>query len=159
MGVAGSGKSTVARALATRLDYGFIDADSLHSPENIAKMTAGHPLDDDDRYPWLHAVGRRVESDTVDQHGTVTACSALKRAYRDVLRLYVPDAFFVYLDGSFEVVKARIETRPHEIISESLLGSQFAILEPLGEDERGTRVDIRFSPEAIVDDVAAQLAP
>jgi len=158
MGVAGSGKTTVARALAARLGTAFIDADWLHSAENIAKMSAGHPLSDDDRYPWLHSVGRRIESEVLNQRGTVTACSALKRAYRDILRLYVPDAFFVYLDGSPEVIHARIESRRQEIISGSLLASQFAILEPLRKDERGMRVEIQFSPEVIVNEIVAELA-
>lgn len=158
MGVAGSGKTTVARALAARLNYVFIDADWLHSPENIQKMSSGHPLSDEDRYPWLHSVGRRIESDTSSQRGTVTACSALKRAYRDILRLYVPDIFFVYLEGSPEVIQARIEFRRQEIMSGSLLASQFDILEPLRKDERGTSVDIRLSPEIIVNNIVAALA-
>lgn len=158
MGVAGAGKTTVARALAARLHYVFIDADWLHSRENIEKMSSGHPLSDEDRYPWLHSVGRRIESEAQNHRGTVTACSALKRAYRDILRLYVPDAFFVYLEGSPEVIHARIETRRQEIVSGSLLASQFATLEPLRKDERGTRVDIRLSPEVIVNDIVAELA-
>lgn len=159
MGVAGSGKTTIARALAGRLNYAFIDADWFHSPENIAKMSSGHPLGDDDRYPWLHAVGQHVESETAIQRGTVTACSALKRAYRDLLRHYAPDAFFVFLDGSPEVIRARIEARRQEIISGSLLASQFAILEPLQEDERGMRVNIQSSPGEIVNDVVAEVTP
>ncbi|HVA52986.1 MAG TPA: gluconokinase [Acidimicrobiales bacterium] len=158
MGVAGSGKSTVARALAARLDYEFIDADWLHSPENIEKMSSGHPLNDDDRSPWLHAVGQRIESESRIQRGTVTACSALKRSYRDLLRLYVPDAFFVYLEGSREVIQARIEARRRQIVGGSLLASQFDILEVPQDDERGLRVDIRRSPEAIVNVVVSALA-
>lgn len=157
MGVAGSGKTTVAKALAGRLNYAFIDADWFHPPENIAKMSTGHPLSDDDRYPWLHAVGQHLESETAIQRGTVTACSALKRAYRDILRRYAPDAFFVFLDGSSDVIRARIEARRREIISESLLGSQFAILEPLQADERGMRVNIQRSPGEIVNDVVAEV--
>jgi gluconokinase len=158
MGVAGSGKTTVARVLAARLGYAFIDADWLHSAQNIEKMSSGHPLSDEDRYPWLHAVGQRIESETSNQRGTVTACSALKHAYRDVLRLYVPDTFFVYLKGSAEVIQARIEFRRQEIMSGSLLASQFAILEPLRKEERGTSVDIRLSPEIIVNNIVAALA-
>ena len=158
MGVSGSGKSTVARALSARLAIEFIDADWLHSPENIAKMSAGHALSDDDRFPWLHAVGRRLQDEESHQRRSVTACSALKRSYRDVLRLYVPDAFFVFLDGTPAVVRARIEARRHEIMSGSLLDSQFAVLEPLSSDERGMRVDIRFRPEVIVNDIVAELS-
>jgi carbohydrate kinase (thermoresistant glucokinase family) len=159
MGVAGSGKTAVARALAERLNYEFIDADWFHSPENRAKMSSGQPLNDDDRYPWLRAVGQQIKSETMKQRGTVTACSALKRAYRDTLRFYVPDAFFVLLDGSPDVIRARIEARPREIIGVSLLSSQFAILEPLQDDERGVRVDIERSPDEIVNEVAAVATP
>lgn len=158
MGVMGSGKSTVARALSARLGVEFIDADWLHSPENIAKMSAGHALSDDDRFPWLHAVGRRLQDEESHQRSSVTACSALRRSYRDVLRLYAPDAFFVFLDGTPAVVRARIEARRHEIMSGSLLHSQFAILEPLDDDERGMRVDIRFRPEVIINDIVAELS-
>jgi gluconokinase len=159
MGVAGSGKSTIARALATRLNFVFIDADWLHSAHNVEKMAAGEPLSDDDRYPWLHAVGERIKNETLSHAGTVTACSALKRAYRDVLRLYAPDAFFVALDGPLEVIRSRIEARPPEIAGETLLASQFAVLEPLQSDERGMHVDVQFSPGAIADDVLAVVAP
>lgn len=159
MGVAGSGKTTIARALAARLTFVFIDADWLHSAENVEKMSAGHPLSDEDRYPWLHAVGERIKNETLNDHGTVTACSALKRAYRDVLRQYAPDAFFVALDGPAELIRKRIDARPLEIVGESMVASQFAILEPLEPDERGMHVDVRLSPEAIVDDVLAVIAP
>jgi gluconokinase len=157
MGVAGSGKTTVARTLASRVDFVFIDADWFHSPENIAKMSAGHPLSDDDRLPWLHAVGRRVQSEALQGRGTVTACSALKRAYRDVLRLYVADVFFVYLEGTFDVIHQRIESRRQGIASGSLLASQFADLQPLQEDERGMSVDVLSSPEVITNAVVDRL--
>ncbi|HEV3186634.1 MAG TPA: gluconokinase [Acidimicrobiales bacterium] len=159
MGVAGSGKTTIARALATRLNFAFIDADWLHSAQNVEKMAAGQPLSDDDRYPWLHAVGERMKNETLSHRGTVTACSALKRAYRDVLRLYAPDAFFVALDGSLEVIRSRIDARPAEIAGEALLASQFATLEPLQPDERGMHVDVQFSPDVIANDVLAVVAP
>ncbi|MHB8378672.1 MAG: gluconokinase [Acidimicrobiales bacterium] len=158
MGVAGSGKTTVAKALAARLNYEFIDADWLHPPGNIAKMSAGHPLSDDDRDPWLHAVGQHVKRESATHRGTVTACSALKRAYRDVLRSYAPDAFFVFLDGSPDVIRARLEARRQGIAGGSLLASQLVTLEPLQEDERGTRVDIQRSPREIVNDVVADVA-
>ena len=159
MGVAGSGKTTIARALATRLNFVFIDADWLHSAQNLEKMAAGQPLSDDDRNPWLHTVGEHIKNETQSHFGTVTACSALKRAYRDVLRLYAPDAFFVALDGSLEVIRSRIEARPPEIVGEPLLASQFADLEPLQSDERGMHVDVQFIPEVIVNDVLAVVAP
>lgn len=157
MGVSGSGKSTIARTLALRVGYEFIDADWLHSTHNLEKMAAGHALSDIDRLPWLHSVGRRIQEEAMNQRSTVTACSALKRKYRDILRLYVPDAFFVFLDGSPEVIRARVDARRQANIAVSLLASQFVDLEPLHDDERGMRVDIRFTPEVIVNDVVAEL--
>src|SRR6185503_8134662 len=97
MGVTGCGKSTVGIALARRLGVPFADADDFHSQENVAKMAAGAPLDDADRGPWLHAIGAWLAEHA--EHGAVASCSALKRAYRDVLREHAPDAFFVHLHG------------------------------------------------------------
>jgi gluconokinase len=102
MGVSGSGKSTIARALATRLEVPFIDGDSLHSPYNIVKMSNGQALSDADRAPWLHLIGQRFKDEASTSNGCVVACSALTRKYRDVLREYLPDAFFVVLYGSSE---------------------------------------------------------
>src|ERR1039457_7570105 len=98
MGVLGSGKTTIASALAKRIGSEFIDADWLHTTENLAKMSAGHALDDADRFPWLHSVGIRRKNADREHLRCVVACSALKRTYRDILRAYAPDAFFVLLD-------------------------------------------------------------
>lgn len=157
MGVAGSGKSTIAPLLASRFDAVFIDADWLHSSENTVKMSGGQPLSDADRVPWLRAVGHRLERESAHGRSTVTACSALKRVYRDILRNYVRDAFFVQLDGSFEVIHQRMASRRGGILDGSLLESQFAILEPLGDDEHGMSVDVQSSPESIVLRIVTEL--
>jgi gluconokinase len=158
MGVAGSGKTTVAQAMAMRWGDVFIEADDLHSASNVQKLSSGIPLDDHDRTPWLHAVGERIQSEESENHRTVTSCSALKRAYRDVLREYAPTAFFVELDVPVDVARARVTSRRHPFMSPSLVESQFATLEPLASDERGVRVDATFTIDEIVDSVEYALA-
>jgi gluconokinase len=138
MGVSGSGKSTVGSALAQRLRVPFVDADTLHPPDNIAKMAAGEPLDDDDRYPWLEKVGRWL----ADHRGGVVACSALKRKYRDQLRAHCPQVQFLHLRGSPELIASRLATRSGHFMPAALLQSQFDALEPLGADERGVVIDL-----------------
>lgn len=154
MGVSGSGKSTVGAALAQRLGVPFADADDFHPPANIEKMTAGVPLDDDDRYPWLEAIGRWLAQrcDT----GGVMSCSALKRKYRDQLRTHCPQTEFVHLSGSPEVIAARQATRPGHFMPPTLMASQFATLEPLQPDERGVTVDVDHDIDWIVASYLAQ---
>jgi gluconokinase len=158
MGVAGSGKTAAAQVMAKRWGDLFIEADDLHSAANIQKLSSGIPLDDHDRIPWLRAVGERIRSEAFENHGTVTSCSALKRAYRDVLREYAPTAFFVELDAPIDVVRARVASRRHSFMSPSLLESQYATLEHLDSDERGVRVDATGALEGIVDVVERELA-
>lgn len=148
MGVSGSGKSTVGAALAQRLRVPFADADDFHPPANIAKMTAGHPLDDQDRYPWLETIGRWLAD---HPGGGVMSCSALKRSYRDQLRQHCPDLRFLHLTGSPEVIARRQASRPGHFMPASLLASQFDTLEPLGDDEHGTAIDIDQSIDAIIE--------
>jgi carbohydrate kinase (thermoresistant glucokinase family) len=157
MGVTSSGKSTVASLLAAHLDYVFLDGDWFHTPENIAKMSAGYALNDEERWPWLAEVGRKIRELATNQRGSVTACSALKRSYRDRLREYVPDAYFVYLNGSFSEIEARLTSREDGFMPPSLLASQFVILEPLQDDERGIRIDIARAPIEIVGLIEAEL--
>jgi gluconokinase len=149
MGVSGSGKSTVGAALAQRLRVPFADADDFHPPANIAKMTAGQPLDDNDRYPWLEAIGEWLAEHS---DGGVMSCSALKRKYRDQLRRHCPDVEFLHLSGTAEVIGNRQASRPGHFMPASLLASQFATLEPLGPDERGTTIDVDQNIDSIVDD-------
>lgn len=149
MGVTGSGKSTVGKAFAQRLGVPYADADDFHGEANIAKMSAGVPLDDDDRRPWLRAIGEWLAAHT--DGGAVASCSALRRAYRDILRGPAPTVAFVHLDGDQETVRQRVAARLGHFMPESLVASQFATLEPLGPDERGVVLDLA----APVDDIIA----
>jgi gluconokinase len=152
MGVSGSGKSTVGAALAQRLRVPFVDGDDLHPPANVAKMTAGQPLNDDDRYPWLEAIGKWL----ADHHdGGVMSCSALKRTYRDQLRRHCAAVEFLHLSGSPEVIGKRQASRPGHFMPASLLQSQFATLEPLEPDEHGIAIDVDQNIDSIVDDYIA----
>ncbi len=153
MGVSGSGKSTVGAALAQRLRVPFADADDFHPPASIAKMTAGVPLDDDDRHPWLETIG-----DWLAEHpaGGVMSCSALKRTYRDQLRRHRPDVEFLHLSGSADVVARRQASRPGHFMPASLVNSQFETLEPLEPDEPGITIDVEQSVDSIVDEYVSR---
>ena len=154
MGVSGSGKSTVGAALAQRLRVPFADADDFHPPANIAKMTAGQPLDDEDRYPWLEAIGQWL-AERCDDGGGVMSCSALKRKYRDQLRRHCVGVEFLHLSGTPEVISKRQASRPGHFMPASLLASQFATLEPLDSDERGIVIDVDQNIDSIVDNYVA----
>ena len=147
MGVSGCGKSTVARALAHRWDVDFADADDLHSPQNVAAMAAGRPLDDEARAPWLAAVAQWLGEHT---GGGVMACSALRRPYRDVLRSGAPGVVFLHLDGDPALLAQRLANRRDHFMPPALLASQLRTLEPLGPDERGVAVDVAPSPADVV---------
>ena len=155
MGVQGSGKSTLGALVAARLGVQFVDGDDLHSEDNKQLMAAGTPLTDENRLPWLHAVGKQLArgADT----GVVVACSALKRSYRDLLRGHAPELFVLHPYGARELVAARISAREHEYMPPSLLASQYNTLELLSDDERGLTVDIALTPEAIADCLCAHL--
>lgn len=149
MGVSGSGKSTVGAVLAQRLRVPFADADDFHPPANVAKMTAGEPLNDDDRYPWLEAIGEWLAERCTT--GGVMSCSALKRKYRDQLRRHCPDIEVLHLTGTPEVIGRRQASRPGHFMPASLLASQFDTLEPLQPDERGVDIEVDQSIDAIVE--------
>ncbi len=153
MGVSGSGKSTVGAALAQRLRVPFADADDFHPAANIAKMSAGHPLDDDDRYPWLERIGQWLAN---HPEGGVMSCSALKRAYRDQLRDHAPQTEFLHLYGTPEVIGRRQASRPGHFMPASLLQSQFDTLEPLDPDEGGLVIDVDQAVDSIVDDYVSR---
>ncbi len=148
MGVSGSGKSTVGAALAQRLRVPFADADDFHPEANIAKMTAGQPLDDDDRRPWLEAIGEWIAARGA---GGVMSCSALKRKYRDQLRRHCAEVEFLHLAGSPEVIGRRQASRPGHFMPAALLASQFDTLEPLESDERGITIDVDQDIDSIVE--------
>ncbi len=148
MGVSGSGKSTVGVALAQCMRVPFVDADTLHPPANIAKMAAGEPLDDDDRYPWLDKVGEWLAG---HQDGGVVSCSALKRNYRDRLRAHCPRVEFLHLAGSPALIGGRLAARTDHFMPAGLLRSQFEALEPLAADEPGATVDADHEIDAIID--------
>jgi gluconokinase len=151
MGVSGSGKSTVGAAVAARVAARFVDADDLHPASNVAKMAAGMPLTDEDRHPWLVVVGDEIARWASDGGEVVTACSALKRSYRDLLRAQAGDLFFAHLHGPAELLAQRMGGRTDHFMPSSLLQSQLATLEPLQPDEPGVTVDIAASPAAVVD--------
>ncbi len=163
MGVSGSGKSTIASMLAQRLGWTYQDGDWFHPPANVEKMAAGQALTDADRGPWLEAIARWIEETRLaGQHGVV-ACSALRRAYRDILVGARPDAVrIVFLDGSRELIATRLGLRAGHFMPAALLDSQFATLEPPGPDERPITVSIDAHPteivEKIVDLLEAELA-
>lgn len=146
MGVSGAGKSTVGEALAARIGAAFTDADSLHPPANVAKMAAGTPLTDEDRWPWLKLVG--AELSTGRQEGTVVACSALKRAYRDAIRDTEPSTTFVLLNVDPSVLQDRLTARPGHFMPASLLTSQLETLESLEADETGVMLTSEGGVEA-----------
>jgi len=150
MGVSGSGKTTVGQAVAARLHLQYEDADAFHPQANIDKMAAGHPLDDDDRAPWLAAIGRWLAAH--DDTGGVVSCSALHRSYRDTLRSFAPRVRFLHLHGDGEVIAERMRRRPGHFMKVDMLRSQIETLEPLADDEPGVRADITRPVDEIVED-------
>ncbi|MEU8586327.1 gluconokinase [Streptomyces sp. NPDC048664] len=155
MGVSGTGKTTIGPLLAARLGVPYAEGDDFHPPANIAKMSAGVPLADEDRRPWLDAIGawahRRAGL------GGVVSCSALKRSYRDRLRAAAPDLVFVHLLGDRALIEDRMAQRRGHFMPAALLDSQFATLQPLQPDEAGVAVEVSGGPEAIADRAARAL--
>lgn len=156
MGVAGSGKTTVATLLTERLGITYAEADEFHPQANIDKMRAGTPLTDEDRWPWLEAIRDWLSAEADAGRSGVVTCSALKRTYRDLLRTARGQVCFVHLDGSPELLAERMQHRSGHFMPTSLLPSQLATLEPLTGDERGFRLDIATPPEQLVDEILAR---
>ncbi|WP_427174993.1 gluconokinase, GntK/IdnK-type [Arthrobacter sp. 92] len=156
MGVSGCGKTTIGDLVARELGIPFLDGDSLHPVENVAKMAAGTPLTDEDRWPWLATVGSELAA--AGSGGLVLACSALRRSYRDAIRAQAPDTVFLHLHGSKEVLRARTEGRTGHFMPPALLESQLATLEPLEADEAGLVVDIAARVKQVVTAALAGMA-
>jgi carbohydrate kinase (thermoresistant glucokinase family) len=152
MGVSGCGKSSVGLALSEALGARFIDGDDLHPEANKAKMAAGIPLNDDDRWPWLDLVGEALA-----ESNTVVACSALKRVYRERILAAAPGTFFVHLHGTRELLAQRMGARPDHFMPVSLLDSQLNTLELLGADEPGVMLDIALPVDQLVAAAKASL--
>ncbi len=150
MGVSGSGKSTIGGSLAEALQTPFVDGDDLHPRANVAKMAAGHPLTDDDRWPWLAKIGQTLAEADEAGTGLVIASSALKRDYRKRILHTEPAARFVYLEGSRELLASRMNDRTGHFMPTTLLDSQLAALEPLGLDEPGITVSVDQTVDAVV---------
>jgi len=159
MGVSGSGKSTVGQLLAQRLDVPFLGADDLHSAANRAKMAAGHPLDDEDRRPWLLSIAEWIREATDTGRGGVVACSALKHEYRELFRRAGAGTWFLYLALDPATAGRRVAGRADHFMPARLVDSQYAALEPLRPDEPGLTVDVATADPRTIVDRAARAAP
>jgi gluconokinase len=157
MGVSGSGKSTIASALAEYIGFDSEDGDSYHPASNVAKMRAGTPLTDDDRWPWLKAIADDIDRRAVTGHPFVVSCSALKRAYRDVLVHGRLDVRLVYLKGTRDLIAERLALRKGHFMPPSLLDSQFATIEEPTPDENVVVVDINAPINQVVATIADRL--
>jgi gluconokinase len=157
MGVSGSGKSTIADRLAARLGWRYEDGDKFHPPANVAKMSAGQPLTDEDRWPWLQAIADEIDRLSAAGQRAVVACSALKRSYRDILVHGRDDVRIVFLNGTQDLIADRLAARKGHFMPPGLLASQFRTLEPPQPGERPITVSIDAPVEAIVDDIIRQL--
>lgn len=151
MGVSATGKTTIGEGIAEELGCEFIEGDELHPSANIEKMSAGIPLTDEDRWPWLQAIAELVAVRDHEGTSTVVTCSALKRSYRNVLRDAAP-TFFVHLEAPFEVLQERMSHRTKHFMPPALLRSQFDILEPLEDDEAGAAVDVSPPVDEVVEE-------
>ena len=156
MGVSGSGKSTIAEQLAEQLGWTFEDGDRFHPASNVATMSAGPPPTDEDRWPWLRAIADEIDRVCAAGEHAVIACSALKRAYRDILVHGRDDVRIIYLEGTQGLIAERLAARKGHFMPPGLLDSQFKTLEPPGENENPVTVSIDASVEAIVDDIIRQ---
>jgi gluconokinase len=158
MGVSGSGKSTVAAGLVERLRWEFAEGDDFHPPANVEKMRAGHPLDDEDRWPWL-----RTLADWIGEHeragkSVVVTCSALKRVYRDLLCDGHPSVWFAHVTADAQLLRERVSHRAGHYMPASLLDSQLATLEPLQDDEPGARISGAGAPDEVVESLLTTLS-
>jgi gluconokinase len=157
MGVSGSGKTTIATRLAKAQGWPFMDGDDLHPRDNVEKMKSGQSLTDEDRWPWLRRIAERVDEWRAAGTGGVITCSALKRAYRDVILGGRPGTALVYLKGSRELIKARMAARKGHFMPVALLDNQFTVLQEPAADERPIVTDVAPTPDEIVAEITRQL--
>jgi gluconokinase len=157
MGVSGSGKTTVAKGLSTVLGWEFAEGDAFHPDANVAKMRSGLPLTDEDRWPWLEAIGSWISDKERRAESAVVTCSALRRVYRDLLRDGRPHVRFLHVTAESDVIRDRMEHRPGHYMPPSLLPSQLATLEPLGADEPGVAITNEGSAAQVLDRALAAL--
>jgi gluconokinase len=157
MGVSGSGKTSTAREIQRQLGWEYAEGDDLHPPENVEKMRSGHPLDDEDRWPWLRRIAELIGEHEATGRSLVLTCSALKRSYRDLLRDGHPSVWFAHANTSEQTLVERLEKRRGHYMPPSLLRSQLDTLEPLGDDEPGAVVPGEGSVEETVSDLLAVL--
>jgi len=153
MGVSGCGKTTVGKLLAKEKEIPFFDADDFHPENNIQKMQAGLPLNDDDREPWLNILSEKIR-EWNDESGAVLACSALKKSYRNTLKSETSDVTFIWLDGSYDLIKSRMQNRVGHYMPPGLLQSQFDALEP---PSHAVKISIDQSPDSILSDIIQNL--
>ena len=158
MGVSGAGKTLVGTLLAGALGVAFLEGDDLHPADNVRRMAQGIPLTDDDRRGWLASIATRLAEARRTDTGLVVACSALKRAYRDVLRRADPDIRFVHLTGDPALIARRLSQRAAHFMPATLLGSQLATLEPPTPEEHAWTFDLADTPESIVDAIVVRLS-
>ena len=157
MGVSGSGKTTIGILLAETLGWQFQEGDKLHPPENVAKMSAGNPLSDADRLPWLRSIAETIDGWRARGESGVVTCSALKRSYRNIIIGDRPEVRLVYLKGSPDLIRRRMAARHGHFMPAALLDSQFSILEEPSPDENPIVVDIGGQPQEIAREIACRL--
>ena len=150
MGVSGTGKSTIGKLLSDRTGWTFYDADDFHSPANIDKMNRGIPLTDSDRLPWLKDLQQLIKKTLANNQTGILACSALKSNYRQILSHDSCEVVFIYLQGDFQCIQSRIESRLEHFMGSDLLKSQFDTLE---EPQNAIVIDVSLAPEAIVEEI------
>ncbi len=155
-GVSGAGKTTIGRLLAEELGWRFYEADDFHPRANIEKMRSGHPLTDEDRWPWLTLLREQITRSLAVKDNAVLACSALKRAYRERLRVS-GDVKFVFLRGDYALIENQLRRRRSHFMNPELLQSQFADLEEPQPDEEVLTIDLGRSPQELVEEIKAKL--
>jgi len=155
-GVSGAGKTTVGKLLAPKLGWHFLEADDFHPAANVEKMRGGHPLTDEDRWPWLKRLREQIERSLAARENAVLACSALKRKYRDCLRVN-SDVRFVFLRGDYALIEKQLRGRRGHFMNPDLLRSQFADLEEPERDENTLTVELGRTPQEVVEEIKTKL--